>query len=796
MFLKSSPGFQMSTTAAQPFERIATALILTIAAGISAGCAGLLSGASSAVPPPTKKSTVQITLTPASVSVLPGKQQQFSATLTSTSNTAVLWHASAGTISTNGLFTAPQVFSSTSTKIIVTATSAADSTVSASSDVTVSPAEKLAMSAKLPEGTVGTPYSSSLAASGGVAPYTYRIASGALPAGFYLDRSSGLISGMTLQGGAYAFTASVTDANSTQVSGSMSLIVNASTGGNFDGPAEQPRVYVQTDLVNTPAPGSVVSVAKGGDFQQALNSAKCGQTISLQAGASYTGRFTLPANSCDDNHWIIVRTSAPDSSLPPEGTRMTPCYAGISSLPGRPSFNCTSTSNVLTKIEFGGIGSGPIIWLNGATHYRFIGVEVTRTPGTGLVYNLAIRDKDASANHIIFDRSWIHGTAQDETERGVMMSGTQYTAVIDSYLSDFHCVSQTGACVDSQAIAGGSGSVTMGPFKIVNNYLEAAAENILLGGSAATVTPGDIEIRHNHMFKPMIWKTGQPGFTGGRDGHPFIVKNLFELKNAQRVLFEGNVLENSWGGFSQEGFGIAVGPKNQAIGTENVCPLCQVTDITIRYVKISHVGGGLQMGNGASTNGGVALAGGRYSIHDVTIDDIDEIKYLGYGLFAQVSTGNRAPILHDVTINHVTAFQPGTMLNIGDDTTVNPQMTNFVYTNNIVNAGTAPTKTTGGGPANCAYPATPMLVLPACFARFMFSRNAIVATPSNYPPTSYPGGNFFPSSASSVDFMNYSNGIGGDYHLRTTSQFKNAGTDGKDLGADIDAIEAATNGVI
>src|SRR5580704_3540724 len=93
---------------------------------------------------------------------------------------------------------------------------------------------------------------------------------------------------------------------------------------------------------------------------------------------------------------------------------------------------------------------------------------------------------------------------------------------------------------------------------------EASGENILLGGGPATTTPADIEIRRNHMFKPMIWMKGQPGFVGGRDGNPFSVKNLFELKNAQRVLFEGNVLENTWGGFSQAGFGFLLTPKNQA----------------------------------------------------------------------------------------------------------------------------------------------------------------------------------------------------------------------------------------
>lgn len=793
MFLESSPGFQTSTPSKRSVNRIAGTLILALVAGISAGCAGLPSGGNSSSKVPTSSAAVQITLTPTTVSILPGAQQQFSATLTATSNTAVVWHATAGTISTSGLFTAPQT--SAATKVTVTATSVADSSASATANVSVTPAVTLSMEmAKLPSGTAGTPYSSSLAVTGGTTPYNFQITSGSLPEGLYLDRSSGLISGMTLQSGSFPFTATVTDANSAKVTGSMSLTINASIAGNFDGPAELPRVYVQSDLANTPAPGSVISVPKGGDFQQALKRANCGDTISLQAGATYTGQFKLPAHNCDDAHWIIVRTNAPDSSLPAEGTRVTPCYAGVTSLPARPSFNCASSHNVMARIEFASTGSGPIIFSNGANHYRFIGLEITRTPSVKPVFSLAARDLNASADHLIFDRSWFHGTSQDETTRGVNMSGIRYMAVVDSYFSDFHCVAMTGACTDAQAVAGGLGDVVSGPFKIVNNFLEAAGENVLFGGGEATATPADIEIRHNHMFKPMSWKKGQPGFVGGRDGNPFIVKNLFELKNAQRVLLEGNIMENSWGGFSQAGFGIVVGPKNQASGNTNVCPICQVTDVTIRYLKISHVGGGMQLGNGISDNGGIAFAGQRYSVHDITIDDIDPVKYIGHGDFAQVSMGPGAPLLQNVTINHVTAFQPGAMLNIGDNTTVNQPMKNFVYLNNLVNAGPFPTQTTGGGAANCAFVGTPYIVLARCFQTYQFTHNAIAGTPSNRPPSEYPAGNFFPPSMTSVDFVNYANGNGGDYRLAGSSRYKNLGTDGKDIGADIDAIDAAVSG--
>ena len=639
-------------------------------------------------------------------------------------------------------------------------------------------------------------YSTSLTASGGAAPYQWQINSGSLPTGLVLDKSSGLISGTTSQTGNFNLGLSVTDANSQTANSSLPLAISeAQTSGNFDGPAELPRVYVQSALADTPAPGTVISVAKGGDFQQALNTIKCGDTIELQAGAVFVGSFIMPALGCDDAHWIIIRTSSPDSSLPAEGTRITPCYAGIASLPARPPFNCSSVKNVMAQLQYGGNASGPVTFSNGANHYRFIGLEITRTPATGVVYNLVFNQQGA-ADHIVFDRSWLHGTAQDETERGIMLAGSQYAAVVDSYFSDFHCVSKTGDCVDAQAIAGGLGSLTSGPFKIVDNFLEASGECILLGGGTATITPTDIEIARNHMFKPMTWMQGQPGYVGGRNGNPFIVKNLFELKNAQRVLFEANILENAWGGFSQAGFGILLTPKNQAIGTGNVCPTCQVTDITIRYVTVSHVGGGMQIGNGISSNGGAPLAGERYSIHDVTIDDIDEVKYNGYGTFAQVSMGDGSPLLQHVWINHVTAFQPNVMLNLGDDLAVNAKMNDFVFTNNIVNAGTSPTKTTGGGTSNCAYYPQPVTSLPACFHTYSFSHNAIIATPSNFPPSQYPSGNSFPASPTAVDFMNYNGGNGGDYELQPSSPYKGAGTDGKDMGADVSAIQTAIAGVL
>ncbi len=554
----------------------------------------------------------------------------------------------------------------------------------------------------------------------------------------------------------------------------------------FDGPAELPRIHVKSALSETPAPGRTWLVKEGGNVQEALDKAECGDTVALQAGATFMGRFLLPEKPCDDSHWIIIRTSAPDSSLPAEGSRMTPCYAGVASLPGRPAYACKSTSNALARLLLDVPGNGTVILANGANHYRLLGLEITRQlPGKNIRSLIFLH---GAADHIIVDRSWLHGTAQDETGKGIQLGGATYVAVVDSYFSDFHCIAITGACTDAQAIGGGNGELPMGPYKIVDNFLEASGECILFGGAHATVTPADIEIRGNHLFKPLTWKPGNPGFVGAADGHAFVAKNLFELKNAQRVLFENNILENSWGGFTQTGFAVLLTPKNQAGKMGNLCPACRVTDVTIRYIWISHVASCFQIGNGASDKGGFSAGGERYSIHDVVCDDVDGKVYKGFGNFAHL--GHRWPPLHDVSLDHITAFTPNAVLNIGNKGSGVP-IANVTFTNNILTAGRLQVPS-NGGPQSCSFEAhsrVPADIFSQCFSSARILRNAIIGG------SGWPKDNFTPKDAAAVRFVNFNNGNGGDYHLRPDSPYRKAGTDGKDLGADIDAIQAATAAV-
>jgi hypothetical protein len=808
------------------FPNLVVVSLLVCVIGLTAGCGSLPS--QSAGTAGSNVATV-LSLSPDRATVASQEKLQFIAQISGTPNTAVTWAASAGAISSNGEFTAPKV--TTNTPVIITATKAGNQVITGVGKTTVStgggvpnpvnpvsagntnvgivssqasatvmvtvPTAVAITTSALPAADAGAPYSTSLSATGGVAPYRWSLASGSLPSGIQLQTTSGVITGTPAITGSYPLTAKVTDASGRTAAAALNLRVSSVSTSGFDGPAELPRIYIQSAMSNTPAPGSSLSVNAGGDLQSVLNSASCGDTIQLQAGATFAGAFTFPAKSCDDTHWIVVRSNAGDSALPEEGSRLTPCYAGVSSLPGRPDFHCSSTKNVLAKLMLTtASGNGPIVFASGANHYRLMGLEITRAVGIGGITALASIVSGGTANNLIFDRVWMHGTAQDDTTRGIWLAGATYVSIVDSFLNDFHCVSATGTCGDSQAIAGGVGSGAMGPYKISGNFIEASGENILFGGDTATATPTDIELSRNHMFKPLTWMKGQAGYVGGANGNPFVVKNLLELKNAQRVLIDGNVMEDSWGGFSQVGFAIVVTPKNQSGSNgSNLCPICQVTDVTIRNTSISHVGAGLQIANALSDNGGAPLDGQRYSIHDIVVDDLDGLKYNGPSEFAQISVSAGAPLLQAVSINHVTAFPVSTLFVIGDEIATTPPMKNFIFTNSIVNAGTYPVWSTGSGSAaNCAFYDVPLTTFNACFTGSVFANNAIVAPPSS-ASAAWPAKNFFPGSMAAIQFVNYNGGSGGDYHLQPSSPYKGKGTDRKDIGADMDAVNSAVAGV-
>src|SRR5581483_2985418 len=196
-----------------------------------------------------------------------------------------------------------------------------------------------------------------------------------------------------------------------------------------------------------------------------------------------------------------------------------------------------------------------------------------------------------------------------------------------------------------------------------------------------------------------------------------------------------------------------------------------------------------------------ATAGERYSIHDLVFDDIDGEKYKGFGVFLVLL--QNTPPLRDVRLDHITAMPPRVFMNIGVGVE-GEKPSHFSLTNSILNAAEREITSAGGGPKNCAFQAPqrgPTDVLKNCFGSIAFAKNAIVGGGGGWPKD-----NFYPKNPGAVGFVDYRDGKGGDYRLcrgkgepasscRGESKYVRAGTDGKDLGADMKAIEEAIAGV-
>jgi len=156
-----------------------------------------------------------------------GATQQFTATGTySDSSTLDLTNqvtfasssTAVATITAGGLATAVATGSTT--------ISATLGPVSGSTGLSVTPGPLTITTAALPAGTVGTAYSATLAATGGTPPYTWSIASGALPTGLTLAASSGAISGTPTATGTANFTVKVT-AGAQNTTKPLSITVSA-----------------------------------------------------------------------------------------------------------------------------------------------------------------------------------------------------------------------------------------------------------------------------------------------------------------------------------------------------------------------------------------------------------------------------------------------------------------------------------------------------------------------------------------------------------------------------------------
>jgi Putative Ig domain len=175
---------------------------------------------------------ISVTVIPTTATVASSGTEQFTALVSNTSNVAVIWAGSPGTISNSGMYSAPVVTANTTAT--VTATSTADPTKSATASVTVTPPPPpplIITTTSLSTATAGAAYSNPLNATGGTAPYTWTLSSGSLPTGITLQ-SAGSLSGTTSKTGQFTITVETTDSSSPQQNSSvpLTLTVNSAIG--------------------------------------------------------------------------------------------------------------------------------------------------------------------------------------------------------------------------------------------------------------------------------------------------------------------------------------------------------------------------------------------------------------------------------------------------------------------------------------------------------------------------------------------------------------------------------------
>lgn len=239
-------------------------------------------------------------------------------------------------------------------------------------------------------------------------------------------------------------------------------------------------------LLASPVSADVRLVRAGENLQTALNAAQPGDELRLAAGATFTGNFVLPVTPGSST--ITLRTDLPDASLPGPNQRVTPATAA-------------PFAKIVSPNTAAALRTAP-----GAHHWRVMFIEFPSTrEGYGDIIQLG--DGSSAQNslshvpyEIVFDRVYVHGHPLYGQKRGIALNARHVT-IRNSYISDIKAV---GA--DSQAIGGWNGP---GPFSIENNYLEAAAENFLLGGSDPPIpnlVTEDVLVRYNHMSRPMAWR--------------------------------------------------------------------------------------------------------------------------------------------------------------------------------------------------------------------------------------------------------------------------------------------------
>jgi hypothetical protein len=186
----------------------------------------------------------------------------------------------------------------------------------------------------LPNGTAGAAYNASLAATGGVAPYTWSAVSG-LPAGLSLS-ATGAISGTPTTAGSYNVTVKVTDAAAYQATAVVAIVIAAATCQNCGGlgitttslPAGTVGAAYSATLAATGGTPSYTWSISAGNLPPGLTVAPATGVISGTPSSAGSSSFTAMVTDSASPH----NTASQALAISVTATPATDQYGGLMSL--------------------------------------------------------------------------------------------------------------------------------------------------------------------------------------------------------------------------------------------------------------------------------------------------------------------------------------------------------------------------------------------------------------------------------------------------------------------------------
>jgi hypothetical protein len=247
---------------------------------------------------------------------------------------------------TSATYTAPT--SGTGGTATLTVTSAADTSKSATINITVTAPPKITTTS-LAASTEGSAYNQSVVVAGGAGALTYSVSTGSLPAGLTLNSSSGAITGTpTGPNGSVNFTVKVTDASAAgaqSATQALSLSVNLPPAPQISTtslPADVEGTAYSQALAVTGGLAPFTYSISSGSLPAGLALAAAGTISGTPTGPTGTANFTLKVTDSSNPAQSATQALSIATNLPPAP------HITTTSLPGATEFSSYSQSIAAT----------------------------------------------------------------------------------------------------------------------------------------------------------------------------------------------------------------------------------------------------------------------------------------------------------------------------------------------------------------------------------------------------------------------------------------------------------------